>query len=113
MPSTASAPATLRARWWCSRADGPTSGTARWPPRVARTRRSRNGGRRNGPGLPLPAPAPPPYPGPGPAPYPGGSGRSIGSTSGVPVIRRVLRPRVRNDHAQRTETTILLANPMR
>ncbi len=47
------------------------------------------------------------------SPYAGGSGRSIGSTSGVPVMRRVLRPRVRNDHAQRTETTIRLANPMR
>ena len=38
---------------------------------------------------------------------------SIGGISGAPVISRVLRPRVRNDHAQRTVTTIRFANPIR
>ena len=45
----------------------------------------------------------------------GGSGSSIGGSSRLhsPVISRVLRPRVKNDHAQRIVTTIRFANPMR
>ena len=42
-------------------------------------------------------------------------GPSIGGSSRLhsPVISRVLRPRVKNDHAQRIVTTIRFANPMR
>ena len=36
-----------------------------------------------------------------------------GTIRGRPVISRVLLPLVRNDHAQRVETTIRFANPMR
>ena len=42
-----------------------------------------------------------------------GSGASIGGTSGCPVIRRVDRPRVRNENAQRVTTMIRFENPIR
>lgn len=48
-----------------------------------------------------------------PPPYACGSGSSIGGTSGVPVMSRVERPRVRNENAQRVLTTIRLAKPIR
>src|SRR5204863_351639 len=43
----------------------------------------------------------------------GGSGSSIGGSSGIPVIRRDPRPWVRKLHAHRTVTTTRFANPMR
>ena len=43
----------------------------------------------------------------------GGSGSSIGGSNGPPVISRVARPWVMNDHPHRTSTTSRLAKPIR